>query len=477
MATPRTIVWFREQDLRLADHAPLVEAATKGQVLPLFVLEPGGLDPMGAQARPHQAQCRLEALAALAAALAARGSRLLLVSGPSERVLPRLLERWRATRIVAHRLTAPVARERDRRLALALGERLELWAGETLMPPGALRTGAGRPYAVFSAFARAFWQQSVIGPRLTAPRTLPPLPALPRADEVPMPTLASLGLRRNPRLLTSGEAPARTRWRRFLRDGLADYALLRDRLDRDGTSRLSLDLALGTLSVRSVWLSLDLARGGGGGVSAFQNELLWREFAYASLWERPDLLARPFRAGFVGFPWRRDEAGWRAWVEGRTGYPVVDAAARQLLAEGFVPNRARMIAASFLAKHLLVDFRRGEAHYLRYLADGDEANNDLGWQWSAGCGADAQPYFRVFNPVLQGERFDPEGDYVRRWLPELGRLPARYVHRPWEAPAGVLGEARLRLGVDYPRPIVSHRQARERFLALAQRHLARSVGG
>jgi deoxyribodipyrimidine photo-lyase len=198
---------------------------------------------------------------------------------------------------------------------------------------------------------------------------------------------------------------------------------------------------------------------------------LWREFTHATLWDRPELLEQPFRRDFDGFPWRDDDAGWRAWVDGKTGYPVVDAAARQLLEEGFVHNRARMISASFLTKHLLVSYRRGEQHYLKYLTDGDWAQNNAGWQWSAGCGTDAQPYFRVFNPTLQGEKLDPSGDYVRRYVPELARLPARFIHRPAEAPAGALQQAGVELGESYPAPIVDHAMARDRFLKIAESHL------
>jgi deoxyribodipyrimidine photo-lyase len=250
-------------------------------------------------------------------------------------------------------------------------------------------------------------------------------------------------------------------------------------MDLPGTSRLSADLKFGTLSVRTVWhavtrsigdLSPDALRG-------YRNELLWREFAHSTLFDRPTLLEDTFRPEWRGFPWRDDDAGWRAWVEGRTGYPVVDAAARELLATGFVHNRARMIAASFLAKHLLVDFRRGERHYAELLTDGDWANNDAGWQWSAGCGCDAQPWFRIFNPVTQGEKFDPAGEYVRRWVPELARLAPGHIHAPWLAPAAALAAAGVRLDVDYPRPIVDHDTARRRFLDVAKRHLGRTSTG
>ncbi|MEM6991269.1 MAG: FAD-binding domain-containing protein, partial [Myxococcota bacterium] len=213
------------------------------------------------------------------------------------------------------------------------------------------------------------------------------------------------------------------------------------------------------------------------GAAAFRNELVWREFSYGSLWDRPELLSEPFRPSFRGFPWQAAAAGWKAWTAGQTGYPIVDASARQLLGEGFVHNRARMISASFLCKHLLVDYRRGEAHYMRYLVDGDWASNNAGWQWSAGCGCDAQPYFRVFNPVLQGRRFDPAGDYVRRWVPELAKLPARWIHQPWAAPPAALADAGVTLGRSYPRPVVDHRLARERFLAVAKAHLRTASDG
>jgi deoxyribodipyrimidine photo-lyase len=332
---------------------------------------------------------------------------------------------------------------------------------------------------VFSQFARAFRRTVLIEKPIPAPRKLPPLPAGVDARTKPIPPCEALGIARNPAVLEGGERAAQARLRRFLRGAAVAYPERRDRMDLAGTSRLSADLKFGTISVRQVWTEVGRALGGTTAARSFQNELAWREFTHSTLWDRPELLEKPFRASFVGFPWTYDEALWRAWVLGRTGYPVVDASARQLLGEGFVHNRARMISASFLTKHLLIDYRRGEAHYMKYLTDGDRAQNNAGWQWSAGCGCDAQPYFRIFNPVTQGEKFDPEGDYVRRWVPELGLMPARYIHNPWEAPDALLRAAGVRLGRDYPRPVVDHRLARERFLALAAQHLrqrARSAG-
>jgi deoxyribodipyrimidine photo-lyase len=413
-------------------------------------------------------QFLLESLRSLEANLAHLGSRLLVVSGRSTEVVPRLAAQWKVDQVLAHRWTEPFGRERDRRIGLDLdrmGIPFRLFEGETLVPPGSVLTGAGAMYGVFTPFARAFQRQVEAMRPLPAPRTLPPLPAGVHAETTPIPSLQDLGLPPNPVLQPGGEKAARSRLRTFLAGPLRTYGRDRDRMDLEGTSRLSADLKFGTLSVRSAWDAAATSEAPETAVHSYLNELLWREFSHHSLWHRPELLERPFRADFEGFPWREDDAAFHAWTEGRTGYPVVDAAARQLRQTGFVHNRARMVAASFLTKHLLVDYRRGEAHYLRWLTDGDWAQNNAGWQWCAGCGCDAQPWFRIFNPVAQGERFDPEGAYVRRFLPELAGLDAKWIHRPWEAPEPI------RRGLDYPPPIVDHAFARTRFLEAARRHL------
>ena len=463
----RTLVWFRGKDLRIADHDPLSEAAARGEVIPLFVLDPYFFAPERALELPHRIQYLLESLRSLEQNLAARGTRLLVVSGKSTEIVPQLARRWRVDRVVGHRWVEPFGRERDRRVRAALDVPFDLAEGETLLPPGTLRTGAGRPYTVFTPFARAFAQTCDVGAPRPAPRALPPLPPGVDADTVAVPTCEELGFAPNPRLLAGGEKAARQRLRRFLKDAARHYHERRDRLDLDGTSRLSQDIKFGTVSIRTVWAAVRDAIGRTAAGRTFANELVWREFTYSTLWDRPELLTRPFRAEFSAFPWEYDERSWAAWTEGRTGYPVVDASARQLLTDGFVHNRARMISASFLTKHLLIDYRRGEAHYMKYLTDGDWANNNAGWQWSAGCGCDAQPYFRVFHPTLQGKKFDPTGAYVRRWLPEIAALPDAYLHEPWKAPTGVLRAARIVLGETYPRPIVDHVEARQRYLALA----------
>lgn len=466
----RSIVWFRGKDLRVADHRPLAEAAAAGEVIPLFVLDPFFFAPERARGLPHRMQFLLASLKALEAELARLGSRLLVVPGRSVDVVPRLAAQWQADRVLAHRWVEPFGRERDRRVDEALarqGVAFRLFEGETLLPPGSMRNGQGGMFRVFTPFARACGARLDLEPALVVPRTLPPLPVGLDGETVPVPSLEDLGLVPNPRLLPGGEAAASLRLKAFLDGPLADYGTDRDRMDRPGTSRLSADLKFGTLSVRSVWKAA--ASGGGDSVGRYLNELLWREFSHHLLWEWPELLERPFRAAFADFPWHGDEAAWEAWTEGRTGYPVVDAAARQLRAEGFVHNRARMVAASFLTKHLLMDYRRGEAHYLRWLTDGDWAANNAGWQWSAGCGCDAQPWFRIFNPTSQGLKFDPEGAYVKRWVPELADCPGAFIHEPWKAPKA------LRVRLDYPEPIVDHAFARARFLAVAKGHLGQGT--
>ncbi len=461
----RTLVWFRGKDLRVHDHPPLLDAIAAGDVIPLFVLDPWFFAPERAQEIPHRIQFLLESLDELATTIAALGSRLLIVEGKSVDLVPRLADQWRVDRVVAHRWVEPFARARDRRVAEALSVPFTLYEGETLLPPGTLRTSSGGPYSVFTPFSRAFITIAQIAKPLPAPARIPPLPADVNANEVPVPTTAQLGIERNSQLVPAGEKAARQRLAQFAKKHAAHYAHSRDHMaDEVGTSRLSQDLKFGTLSARTVWQAAP-------GANVFRNELIWREFTHSTLWDRPDVLEHAFRREFEGFPWRDDANDWQAWTEGKTGYPIVDAAARQLLATGFVHNRARMIAASFLTKHLMMDYRRGEAHYMRWLTDGDWAQNNFNWQWSAGCGCDAQPWFRIFNPRLQGEKFDADGDYIRRWVPELAGLPARWIHAPHDAPSHVLETAGVRIGKDYPAPIVEHTGARERFLETATAHV------
>jgi deoxyribodipyrimidine photo-lyase len=248
----------------------------------------------------------------------------------------------------------------------------------------------------------------------------------------------------------------------FLDGAIESYGTDRDRPDRGGTSRLSPHLHFGEIGVRRIWHEV---RPYGAAADAYLRQVAWREFSYHLLFHYPHTPRQPLRPEFRHFPWRVDATGLRAWTRGHTGYPLVDAGMRELWHTGWMHNRVRMLAASFLVKHLMIPWQEGAAWFWDTLVDADLANNTMGWQWSAGCGADAAPYFRIFNPVIQGERFDPDGHYVRRWVPELVSVPNQWIHKPWEAPVSLLAEAGVKLGEDYPWPIVEHDAARERALA------------
>lgn len=469
----RCIVWFRGKDLRVRDHQALTTACQRGdEVLPLFIVDPYFFDPVRCQALPHRIQFLLDSLHALDQTLRAFGTRLHVVRGSCHDILPLIVTQWHATEVFAQRWSDPLGRKRDEKIQRALRVPFTLTNGETLHPPGSLRNKSGGQYKVFTPFSRAFRENQTIQEPTDIPKTLPGFPASFPTPTESLPTMKELGLSRNEGLQRGGEDAAQQRLAHFLANGLDAYNEHRDRMDLPGTSRLSADLKFGTLSPRQVWHAVNRVGGQPRGRFAYLNELIWREFSHSTLWDQPELLQVPFRLKWVGFPWRDDEAAWDAWVHGKTGYPIVDAACRQLLRSGFVHNRARMISASFLTKHLMIDYQRGAAHYLKWLTDGDWAQNIAGWQWSAGCGVDAQPYFRVFNPMSQGKKFDPNGDYVRKWVPELRALPTRYIHEPWAAPPLILASHGIELGTTYPLPIVDHPTARKRFLAEAKAYLS-----
>lgn len=475
----RTLVWFRGKDLRISDHTPLASAIetaeTEGDVVCVFTLDPYFFEKTRARELPHRMQFLLESLRALEENIAHVGGKLLVVEGKSVDLVPKLAKDLAVARVVAQAWTEPFARARDRIVRERLHVPLELVEGELLTTHGTVKTGQGEPFSVYTPFARAFRRDVKIGKPIPAPKVIPAMsPALTKlvkahVETRPVPTLGELGITENTSLVRGGERAARERLASFVSSRIARYDGARDLLAIEGTSRLSQDLKFGVLSPRAVWAAA--AKSEGVGAEKFANELLWREFTHHILDARPNLLEHPFRQGFRNFPYLEANAEWTAWVEGKTGYPVVDAAARELLHDGYVHNRARMITASFLTKHLLISYRRGEAHYMKFLTDGDWAQNNAGWQWSAGSGVDAQPYFRVFNPVTQGQKFDPDGGYVKRWLPELAKLDTKYLHAPWEAPPLVLAAAGVTLGKTYPRPIVDHTFARDRFLKTATAHL------
>jgi deoxyribodipyrimidine photo-lyase len=461
-----TLLWFR-LDLRLSDNpALLASIRRRGPVIPCFIwsAEDEGHAKPGAASRwwLHQSLTQLDA------ALRERGSRLIVRRGPALETIRELLEETGAHAVRWNRRYDPAMTDRDRAIKAALhqdGRRAESYSGSLLFEPWTIRTQQGQPYQVFSSFWKAcLAQQEPDSPEpapgdINSPRRWPA--ALPLCELGLEPSINwAGGLRSSWR---PGEAGAIEALTRFLDEGLADYHQERDRPDRAGTSRLSPHLHFGEISVRQIWSAVRARlRGCPEGGQCYLRELGWREFAHHLLFHFPHTPEQPLRESFAAFPWKLSRENLRAWQRGSTGYPIVDAGMRELWHTGWMHNRVRMIVASFLVKDLLVPWQEGAAWFWDTLVDADLANNTLGWQWSAGCGADAAPYFRIFNPVRQGEKFDPNGDYVRRWVPELGNLPGAWIHKPWEAPAGVLADAGIALGTTYPRPIVDHHEARTR---------------
>lgn len=454
-------LWWIRRDLRLSDNQALARAlAHGGGVVPVFVLDPTLLE-RGAHRDASRRQAFLFAgLRALDDELRERGSRLVVRRGDPATVLADLCRETGATAVVAEEDVSPYARRRD--AALRREVPLELTPGVCVHHPRTVHKADGEPYTVFSAFARA-WAAVSLPSRadiVTAPRSLPAVAATLRSDALPEATPLPG--------FPAGEAEAIARLRRFTRGddaAIAGYADGRDRVDRDGTSSLSPYLRFGMVSARRAAVAAQEAGAraekarGAGGPSVWLSELVWREFYLAILFHFPNVLHEAFNAKLRDVPWRDAPEELHAWQEGRTGYPIVDAAMRQLAATGWMHNRARMIVASFLTKDLLIDWRAGEAWFMQQLIDGDPAANNGGWQWTAGTGTDAAPYFRILSPIRQAERFDPDGDFVRRWVPELAHLPAPAIHQPWTVPPGA------QVGHDYPAPIVDHRVARERALA------------
>jgi deoxyribodipyrimidine photo-lyase len=444
------IVWFR-RDLRLADNPAWSEAThAHDAVLALFVLDPRLVGAAG----PHRRQALFASLASLDGELAELGGHLHVRHGRPEEVVPRVMTDCGAHALWTNASISPWGRRRDELVAQAVdGTVYERW-GNLVQQPGAVLTRAGRVSQVFTPFFKV-WTRTPV-PSVAAPTN-------PRV-------LADFGdgLPTDP----SGDPPADDSWSRledFL-DRVDDYDVDRDRLDRL-TSGLSVDLKFGTLAASRV---IDVVGTHTPGREAFVRQVAWRDWYAHLLHDRPELVTYAQRPAGDRVAWIDDQDGTEAWKQGRTGYPVVDAAMRCLRETGTMSGRARMLAASFLTKDLLVDWRVGERHFRHWLVDADTAQNVGNWQWVAGTGPDASPYFRVFNPITQSRKFDPTGAFIRRWVPELAALDDRAVHVPWEAAEEVLAAAGVALGVDYPRPIVDHAYARKR--AISAHRQARAVG-
>ena len=476
----RAVVWFR-RDLRVADHPALLAALDAAdQVVPVFVVDRTLLD--GGPSGPNRRAFLHGALQALARDLEALGGRLLLLEGDPGTVIPALARQVAADAVWCSQEYTPYARRRDTAVARALradGRALHPMPGVYLSDFDEVRKADGDPFRVYSPFARAARAAGWDDP-LPAP-TRVPVPEDFGAGELGAGRPGEFRLDGAVEITPPDPAAALERLRWFAGRRVDQYARSRNYPASDGTSRLSPYLRFGLVSPRQVTAAV--ARGGhtaehprrAGGRATFVKELLWRDFHGYILYHRPETAWEHMRPEFARFRFEDDPEGLAAWREGRTGYPLVDAGMRQLTGQGWVHNRARMVVASFLTKHLLIDWREGARFFLQHLMDGDLPANNGGWQWVAGTGTDAAPYYRIFNPVTQAGKFDPAGDYIRRWVPELAKLQAPAVFAPWQAGSSDLETAGVRLGVDYPYPVVGHRRARDRALARFQEATGRRL--
>lgn len=468
----QSLLWFR-QDLRLTDNSALKAAAEYGKpVLAIFILDEINQRAIGGASRwwLHNS------LKALAQDVENAGGKLHIFEGDSHILIPQICIENDIGDVFINRHYEPDAQVLESTLHKALaqsGVGIKRYAGQCLFEPDAVLKGDGSPYKVFTPFYKACL-------RLPEPSRTPLAPLFPDwAERKPTQSLDlddlkllpsrpdwSSGLQEN---WQPGENGAAENLDIFLDSAVANYGEHRDIPAEPGTSRVSPHLHFGEISPRQIWYrvqqELDQAPEKSEGATAYLREIIWRDFAHYLLHHWPSLPSTPFRAEFKTFPWRSEPDMLKAWQTGQTGYPLVDAGMRQLWQTGWMHNRVRMVVASFLVKHLMQHWQEGERWFWDTLVDANMANNVASWQWVAGCGADAAPYFRVFNPTLQSEKFDAMGDYVREFVPELSALPKKYIHAPHTAPAEVLSAAGVELGKHYPRPIVDHKFARERALA------------
>jgi len=468
--SPATLVWYR-QDLRLHDHAPLAAAmAEGGPIVPVYVFDESGWG-FGAAARwwLHYS------LLSLGHDLEKRGLRLILRRGEAGKIIPALAAELGARKVHAGIAHEPGWRAIDAAVAealLAQGATLHLHRVATLADPEKIRTRTGTIYGMYTPFSRAVDEAGAPPYPVAAPRHK-------RAQPSPQPGSDRLEdwslLPKNPdwagglrATWQPGEAAALRRFTAFLDSSVATYDTTRNLPGEDGTSMLSPHLHFGEISPATIWHEC-ARRGGGPGIATFIRELVWREFSAYLLWHHPSLPEQPLRPAYANLPWRDDSRALRAWQKGLTGIPIVDAGMRQLWHTGWMHNRVRMIVASFLVKHLLISWQQGEAWFWDTLVDADLASNAASWQWVTGSGIDSQPYFRVFNPVTQGEKFDPAGAYVRRFVPEIAKLPNQHIHAPWLTPPLILAETGIRLGRSYPAPIVDLALGRQRAIEIFTR--------
>ncbi|WP_377298734.1 cryptochrome/photolyase family protein [Rhizobium sp. SGZ-381] len=461
------LVWFRK-DLRLDDNGALLSAVATGlPMVCVYVREPEheAVGPLGA------AQCWWlhHAIQALDKALQAHGNRLVFKTGKARDVLLALADETGAKAVYLNRLYE--RDEIDAEILKALHEdglEVKRFKGQLLHDPHTMRTGSGGPYRVYTPFWKALEADGEPREPADAPETLPAPARFPSSEDLAdwqlLPTRPNWA-KEFETLWTPGETGALEKLEQFIERPIHSYKADRDFPGLTGsTSHLSAHLAFGEISPARIWHA---TRGlhSSDHVIHFRKELVWREFCHHLLAAFPKLRTDNWNDRFDAFPWTENDKAFEAWTKGMTGYPIVDAGMRELWRHGYMHNRVRMITASFLIKDLMIDWRRGEAWFRDTLVDADVASNAANWQWVAGSGADASPFFRVFNPILQGEKFDADGDYIKRFVPELSRLPKKYIHRPFEAPVEVLQKAGVTLGKTYPKPVVNHFEARDRALS------------
>ena len=470
MPSKNPIIYWLRQDLRLADNQALLHAASLGPVVPVFIWDKDAAYNPGGASRwwLHQA------LIDLADSFKKYDVPLILRQGDPEQVLLAIAKESGAKNIVWCRGYEPGLRESDARIMAVLdkaGVTVDIRNGFLLHEPESIKNGSGNPYRVYTPFSKACRASGPVPAPLPAPKKLENVKGI-KSDKledwklVPRTAVWPKGLAQAWQV---GEKAGHMQLKNFVAETLGDYKVGRNHPDKDHTSRLSPYLHFGHISPRQAWHAIEKAQHQGDGVISgsaerYLLELLWREFAWHLIFHFPDMDRRPLNPAFANFPWHSDATALKAWQRGMTGYPIVDAGMRQLWQTGWMHNRVRMIVASFLIKHLLIDWRTGMDWFWDTLVDADFANNSVSWQWVAGCGADAAPYFRIFNPILQGKKFDVKGDYVRKFVPELAGLSPEYIHEPWTAPADMLKKANIKLGQTYPEPIVEHNKARKRAL-------------
>ncbi|TCQ28315.1 cryptochrome/photolyase family protein [Rhizobium sp. PP-CC-3G-465] len=462
------IVWFRK-DLRTDDNRALASAVETGRpVIPLYIREDNSeTGPLG----EAQAWWLHHSLTAFSAQIETCGSRLILLSGEAETVLRQIIKDTGASAVFWNRRYDPTGIKIDTKLKDVLSkDELETvsFAGALMHEPSRVKTKTGGPYRVYTPFWRAIEAGGEPPEPVDAPEKLPAPKTFPRSE-----TLKDWGLLPKlewavdfSRRWEPGEASAREKLEDFTDGTIDGYRESRERTWEAGTSRLSPHLAMGEISPARIWhATRGLSKADSADVITFRKELVWREFAYHLLFHNPDMPTESLNRKYDKLGWTNGDDDFDRWRTGMTGFPIVDAGMRELWRFGTMHNRVRMIVGSFLVKDLLIDWRRGERWFRDTLVDADPASNAMNWQWVAGCGADASPFFRVFNPITQGEKFDTDGLYVREHVPELADMPSDWIHHPFEAPSAVLAKAGVTLGETYPKPIVDHAKARDRALA------------